>query len=239
MTSSSRETRRSRPSGRRSSPQAEDGQPPVEIPRPPGRVDKAYAKRRWASSSSSTGSPPPGRATDRGHVRHRAQRHVHVSAQGPGHGQVSSRDDHRQSALNGTDRPHDAGGESTPEEAQAPARPEVRNNADTDRYQTEADDQGAGREGDAGDKRHIEDAPSRSRKTWDGTDLDALRGPTESLISATRTSPPAPIAGGGQRPGRPPPAGGTAPGEDAAGRQGGRPRKRWPTPRSSDESKGA
>ena len=120
---------------------AEDMQPSVEIHVLQGEREMAHVQqdaRQVPARRPAAGAPR--RAADRGHLRHRRQRHRARVGQGPGHEQGAVDDHHRSVvARQGRHRPD---GQATPRPtprrtASRREEAEVRNNADTLVYQTE------------------------------------------------------------------------------------------------------
>ena len=169
---------------------AEDIQPSVEIHVLQGEREMAqYNKTLGKFQLVDLPPAPRGVPADRGHLRHRRQRHRARVGQGPGH-QQGAVDDHHRSvvARQGRHRP-DGQGRRGPRRggpsAQGGGRgPQPGRHA---RLPDREAAQGAGRQ----DLRPTRRPPSRprsptSRRALDGTDLEAIKTATEALMTASQ-----------------------------------------------------
>ena len=179
----------SRPSAPRCSP------PPTTTSRRWWGSRCSRASVRWrpttrssARSSDGLAACAPRRAADRGHVRHRRQRHRARDREGPGHEQGAVDDDlRRQRAAQGGHRPHDGrgrvarrGGPPRKEEA------ETRNGAEQLVYQTEKFLADNADKVPADAKANVDEPLAELKKAAEGTDVAAIKTAVEKVATASQ-----------------------------------------------------
>ncbi len=163
-----------------------------------GRSTCCRASGRWprttarSAASTCTGIPPAprGTAADRGHVRHRRQRHPQRVGQGHGHAASSSRSrspprrasaSRRSSGWCGRPRPHAS------EDARRRQEIELRNQTDALVYSTERALAEHGAKLSDTERASVEQALSEAREALKAEDAERIRSAQDALTRASQT----------------------------------------------------
>ena len=164
---------------------AEDKQPSVEIHVLQGEREMARVQqdaRQVPARRPAAGAA--GRAPDRGHLRHRRQRHRARVGQGPGHRQGAVDDDHRAvGAVQGRHRPDDEGRRGfAAEDHKRREAAEARNTADNLSYQVDKALVDYGDKVPEAEREAVTEANDAVKEALKGDDVDAgsSRRPTRS-----------------------------------------------------------
>ena len=219
---------------------AEDGQPSVEIHVLQGESDMAY-RNKTLGKFQLVDLPPAPRGVPQIEVTFDIDANgiVHVAAKDRATGKEQSMTITGQSALNRDeiDRMMREAESHAEEDRKRREEAEVRNNADTLVYQTEKLLKEQGEKATPEDKTAIEDALKSVKEAIAGTDVDAIKKAHESLISASQNFASRLYQqAAAQAQGRA--AAPELPAATVRRPAVGRPRKRWPTPRSSTRARG-
>ena len=167
---------------------ADDNQPSVEIHVLQGEREMAAVQqvaRQVPADRHPAGAAR--HAADRGHLRHRRQRHPQRRRQGPRHRQGA--EDRDQGRLRPLRRRDQAAWSRTPRRTpRRTARPrelaEARNNAENAAYQAESQLKDLGDQVDEASKTEIEAAIKDVREALESDDADAINAKTEALQAA-------------------------------------------------------